>query len=102
MGWATHYIDKLKKGETITFKAPNGRSMQGRVEPRDIVTIEPVTDHTKLEEGDVVLCKVGKSQYLHLVTAVAGGRFQISNNKGHVNGWVGANGIFGKLIRVGG
>lgn len=101
MGWATHYIDRLKKGETITFQAPNGRSMQGKIEPRDMVTIEPVKDHSTIVVDDIVLCKVGASQYIHLVTAVQGGRFQISNNKGHVNGWIGPNGIFGKVIRVG-
>ena len=102
MGWATHYIDKLKQGATITFKAPNGRSMQGKIEPRDMVTIEPIKDPDTIQEGDIVLCKVGKSQYLHLVTAVQGGRFQISNNKGHINGWVGPNALFGKCIKVGG
>lgn len=100
MGWATHYIAKLKAGETITFKAPNGRSMMGKINPRDTVTVEPVKDHTKIQEDDIVLCKVGKSQYLHLVTAVQGGRFQISNNHGHVNGWIGPNGIFGKVTKV--
>ncbi len=101
MGWATRYIDQLKNGETITFNAPNGRSMQGKIEPKEVITIEPVKDHSTIKEGDIVLCKVGKSQYIHLVSAVQGGRFQISNNKGHINGWIGSNGIFGKVIRVG-
>jgi hypothetical protein len=100
MGWATHYIDKLKKGETITFKAPNGSSMKPKINPQDTVTIEPVQDHSTLVEGDMVLCKVGKRQFLHLITSIQGSRFQISNNHGHVNGWVGTNGIFGKVIRV--
>ena len=101
MGWATHYIDKLKKGETLTFKAPNGNSMKPRINPRDIVTIAPVKDHGELEEGDMVLCKVGSRQFIHLISAIQGERFQISNNHGHVNGWIGPNCIFGKIIRVG-
>lgn len=72
----------------------------GKIEPRDTVTVEPVKDHSKIKEDDIVLCKVGKSQYLHLVTAVQGGRFQISNNHGRVNGWIGPNGIFGKVTKV--
>jgi hypothetical protein len=51
-------------------------------------------------QGDVVLCKVYGREFLHLVKAVQDGRFQIGNNKGHVNGWVGANGIYGKLVAV--
>jgi hypothetical protein len=34
-----------------------------------------------------VLCKVRGAEYLHLVKAIQGSRFQIGNNRGHVNGW---------------
>ncbi len=101
MGWATQYIEKLKKGETLTFNAPNGRSMMGKIDPKQQVTIEPVNDFAKIKKGDIVLCKVGSRQFIHLVTAVQGERFQISNNHGHVNGWIGHNCIFGKVIKVG-
>jgi hypothetical protein len=50
--------------------------------------------------GDIVLCKVRGAEYLHLVKAIQGSRFQIGNNRGHVNGWVGPNAIFGRLVRV--
>ena len=40
------------------------------------------------------------SQYIHLVSAIQGPRFQISNNQGRVNGWVTANAIYGKLVNV--
>jgi hypothetical protein len=46
----------------------------------------------------VVLCKVHGTYYLHLITAKDGQRFQISNNKGHVNGWTKT--IFGKVTKV--
>ena len=101
MGWATKYIEQVKNGETITFQSPNGRSMQGKIEPRDIVTIEPIKDHTQVKVNDIVLCKVGQNQYIHLVTAISGKQFQISNNKGYVNGWIGPSSIFGKVIKVG-
>ena len=97
MGWATHYIAKLKAGETVSFR-PRGNSMQGRVESGDLCTVAPLTADP--EPGDVVLCKVNGSQYLHLVKARQGERFQIGNNKGHINGWVGRNCIFGKLMKV--
>jgi len=34
------------------------------------------------------------------VKAISGERIQIGNNRGGINGGIGANGIFGKSIRV--
>ena len=31
---------------------------------------------------------------------VAPGRFQIGNNRGFINGWIGAGAIYGRLLRV--
>lgn len=99
MSWATSHIGKLQSGETIKFR-PKGNSMQGKIESGQLCTVEPIKE-TKLEVGDVVLCKVKGNQYLHLITAIDNGkRYQISNNKGFVNGWIGRNSIFGKLIKV--
>jgi hypothetical protein len=53
-----------------------------------------------LEVGDIVLCKVNGREYLHLVKAIQGPRFQIGNNRGRINGWVSANAIFGKLVAL--
>jgi len=47
-----------------------------------------------------VLCRVRGAEYLHIVKAIRGDRFQIGNNRGGINGWIGANNIFGKCIRV--
>jgi hypothetical protein len=47
-----------------------------------------------------VLCKVRGAEYLHIVKAIRGERFQIGNNRGGINGWIGANGIFGKCTLV--
>ena len=73
--------------------------MSGKVESGQLCTVEPVEPDT-LRKGDIVLCKVSGRQYLHLIAAVNGQRFLIGNNRGHTNGWVGANGIFGRLARV--
>lgn len=99
MGWATSYISDLQAGKTVTFR-PKGNSMTGKVNSGQLCTVEPVTEHALLKKGDIVLCKVGGNQYLHLLSAISGDRFQISNNKGYVNGWVSKNGVFGKLIKV--
>lgn len=94
MGWATHAIEALGRGETVTIK-PRGHSMEPRVKDGQEVSVSPV-DLTTLAVDDVVLCKVRGKEYLHLVKAIDGDRFQIGNNKGHINGWIGKHGIYGK------
>lgn len=97
MGWASDYIERLKLGETVRFR-PRGTSMSGKVESGQLCTVSPVTE--SLEIGDIVLCVVGGRQFLHLIKAINGERYQIGNNKGFINGWVKSKHIFGKLITV--
>lgn len=99
MGWASSYIAKLKDNETVAFR-PRGHSMKGKIESGQLCTVEPILDHSKLEKGDIVLCKVGGNEYLHLIKAIQGPRFQIGNNRGRINGWIGANSIFGRCVRI--
>lgn len=99
MSWATPYIAKLKLGETVSFR-PRGNSMQGKIESGQLCTVEPIEDYESLEKGDIVLCKVNGSQYLHLIKAINGKRFQIGNNRGRINGWITANQIFGKCVKI--
>jgi hypothetical protein len=98
MGWATQYIARLQRGETVQFR-PRGNSMKGKVESGQLCTVEPA-DPATLRVGDVVLCKVNGRQYLHLVKAVQGQRFQIGNNRGTINGWVSAGCVYGRCVRV--
>jgi len=98
MSWATHYIEKLKNGETVSFR-PKGNSMQGKVDSGQLVTVEPIGER-ELQKGDIVLCKVNGSQYLHLIKAIQGDRFQIGNNRGRINGWVGRSLIYGICTRI--
>ena len=97
MSWATQAIEQLKQGKEVKIH-PHGNSMTGKINDGDLVTIIPL-DRT-LEVGDIVLCKVNGKQYLHLVKAISGERYQIGNNKGGINGWVGVNSIFGRVVRV--
>jgi len=99
MGWATAYIAKLKAGETVQFR-PRGHSMRGKIDSGQLCTVEPVRDFESLRKGDIVLCKVNGNEYLHLIKAIQGARFQIGNNRGRINGWVGTNAIFGKCVRI--
>ena len=61
--------------------------------------MEPA-DPATLEVGDIVLCKVNGREYLHLIKAIQGNRFQIGNNRGRINGWISANSVFGKCTGV--
>ena len=98
MGWATHHIAKLKEGETISFR-PRGHSMKGKIESGQLCTVVPV-EARELKVGDIVLCKVKGAEYLHLIKAIQGQRFQIGNNRGGINGWISPNAIFGKCIKI--
>jgi hypothetical protein len=98
MGGASQYIAGLNEGKTVQFR-PRGNSMRGKIESGQLCPVEPV-DPATLAVGDIVLCKVNGREYLHLVKAVQGVRFQIGNNRGRINGWVSANSIFGKCVRV--
>jgi len=98
MGWATQHIAKLLEGETVQFR-PRGHSMSPKIESGQLCTVAPVEPDT-LEVGDIVLCKVNGTPYLHLIKAIKGTQFQIGNNKGRINGWIPSSAIYGRLIRV--
>jgi hypothetical protein len=73
--------------------------MSGKIESGQLVTVEPVQDK-QIEVGAIVLCKVNGAQYLHLVKATSGDRFQIGNNRGRINGWTSRRNIFGIVTRI--
>jgi SOS-response transcriptional repressor LexA len=98
MGWAKFAIEKLQHGESAKVR-PRGHSMTGKVNDGDLVTLEPCKADT-LRPGDIVLVKVKGNVYLHLIKAVNNGRFLIGNNRGGINGWVGANAIYGIAITL--
>jgi hypothetical protein len=73
--------------------------MTGKVNDGQLCTVAPLSDEA-LEVGTIVLCRVKGSQYLHLVKAIQGERFQIGNNRGGINGWITRRQIFGRLVAV--
>jgi hypothetical protein len=99
MGWATPHIGQLAEGKRVQFR-PRGNSMSGKIESGQLVTVDPINDR-ELKTGDIVLCKVNGTQYLHIVKAISGDRFQIGNNRGRINGWTSRRNIFGIVISVG-
>ena len=70
--------------------------MTPRIKSGQLLTLTPNIDHVKI--GDIVFCRVKGNYYIHLVTAIDGKRFQISNNHGRINGWTKT--IFGKVIKI--
>lgn len=76
-----------------------GQSMTPILKSGQAVRCVPVTEETILKKNDIVLCKVAGHFYLHKISAIKGGKtFQISNNHGHVNGWVGKKCIYGVVV----
>lgn len=102
MGWADHAKAELREGRTVEVR-PRGNSMVPLVMSGDLCTLRPFKDGEAPAKNDIVLCRVKGRDYLHLVKAVSmqGQRFQIGNNKGRINGWVGKNALFGLLVRGG-
>ncbi|MEU7140924.1 S26 family signal peptidase [Nocardia sp. NPDC046473] len=78
---------------------PTGSSMVPLIRSRQLVTVAPVHP-ARVEVGDIVLARVAGSVYLHLVTAIAGKRVQIGNNRGRVNGWTSHDRVFGLCVAV--
>jgi hypothetical protein len=77
--------------------------MRGKIGSGQLCTLVPANP-LDIKNGDVVLCRVNGSSYLHLVKAIRGKgvdlQFLIGNNKGGINGWTGADHVFGILSKV--
>lgn len=90
-------IAELDEGRSVRHKG-KGNSMTPLIHSGQTVTISPVKGEIK--KGDIVLAKVKGRMFIHLVTAVGDdGRYQISNNHGHVNGW--SRQIYGIVTEIG-
>ena len=100
MNWKEHAED-LKQGKTVQIR-PKGSSMEPKISSGNLVTVEP--HNNKLAAGDIVLCKVGGKYFVHLIKTITTQkeklRYQIGNNKHHINGVVGIENIFGKVTKV--
>ncbi len=74
--------------------------MTPRIKSKQRIVLAPLGDKL-VEVGEIVLAKVKGRYYIHLVTVVdrGRGRYQISNNHGHINGW--SHTIFGRVVEIG-
>ena len=92
--------EHLKNGETCIIVG-FGQSMTPILKSGQPVNVIPITTETKLNENDIVFCKVAGHFYLHKISAIKNNKtYQISNNHGHVNGWISKSQIYGKVIEI--
>lgn len=92
--------EKLRNGEVVERNKETGNSMLPIIKSRQPVTLSPVNEETELNEGDIVFCKVKGNYYTHKITGIKGKQFQISNNKGRVNGWISRDKIYGIVTKI--
>jgi SOS-response transcriptional repressor LexA len=91
-------ITRLQDGETVSLR-PHGNSMTPLIYSGQLVTLEPIDDLSVLSIGDIVFCKVNGKKFIHKITKIGpDGRFMISNNHGHDNGWTKT--IYGRVIKI--
>ena len=96
-------IERLGKNEHVVH-SEGGNSMAPKIKHREPVLLEPIPDESVLRADDVVFCKV-KSFFTHKIKSIKtikqNRRYQISNLRGHVNGDIGKDKIYGRVVAVG-
>lgn len=92
--------EHLKKGEECIVIG-YGQSMTPILKSGQAVKVAPITDDIVLSKNDIVFVKVAGHFYLHKISAIKNGTtYQISNNHGHINGWIGKSQIYGKVVEI--
>lgn len=105
MSWATGYIARLERGETVEFR-PRGRSMEPLIKSGQLVRVIPDIATRVFKPGDIVLCRIGALDFLHKILKIdptengIAKLYQIGNNKGRINGWIRKQHIFGVLTYI--
>lgn len=96
--------DRLLSGETIIRNKESGNSMLPILKSRQPVDLSPIDNHNNLKVNDIVFCKVKGNYYTHKIKAIKQKNnnymYQISNNKGRINGWVSKDKIYGIVTRI--
>jgi hypothetical protein len=85
-------------GERVSVRT-RGRSMRGRIEDGQRVTLSPC-DPRALSRGDVVLVQMKRNVVLHQIVEARGGRFLIGSTIGGINGLADAADVLGVAIAV--
>lgn len=90
----------VANGRDVEY-SEGGNSMLPLIKSRQPVTLSPV-DAAKLEKGDIVLVKVNRNVYTHLVKGLRQGQVLIGNNRGRINGWTSLANVFAIVTAVDG
>lgn len=92
--------EHLKNGEECIVVG-FGQSMTPILKSGQPVKVTPVTEDMELKKNDIVFCKVNGYYYLHKISAIRNkNSYQISNNHGHINGWIKKSNIYGKVVEI--
>jgi hypothetical protein len=92
--------EHLRNGEECIIVG-FGQSMTPILKSGQPVRVISVQENTELNKNDIVFVKVSDHFYLHKISAIKNNKsYQISNNHGHVNGWVSRAQIYGKVVEI--
>ena len=91
-------IADLENNKIVQIR-PEGESMRGRIESLQLVTLVPAK-YVDVKVDDIVLVKWKKHYILHLIKEKRNMEILVGNNHGKSNGWVPADSILAKVIKV--
>ena len=99
--------DMLVAGRSVQFRS-SGDSLKPMVRSGAVTMWEPVHDHSELEVGEVVFCRVQESNLfyghmIHHIDAWEGEKYWLIGNMKNpprINGWCYAEHIYGRLMEV--
>lgn len=91
-------MERLMDGETIVT-SEKGNSMTPLIMSGQKHVLEPISQLSEVEVGDIVYCKVHGLFYTHLVKGKDSKKgVLIGNNHGGINGWT--KKVYGKVIKI--
>lgn len=89
----------LIEGNSVERYKEGGNSMLPLIKSNQPVTLTPCQD-IELKVNDIVFCKVKGRFVTHKILKIRKDEYQIGNNRGFVNGWIGKEKIFGLVTKV--
>lgn len=95
MGWVKDALFALKR-EGVAVVRPQGRSMAGRIENGQQVTLRSVKGH-EVEVDDVIFIRWKGNYILHIAKEVNETEILIGNNLGKLNGWIAKEDVIARV-----
>ena len=98
MGWATGYIEKLRGGETVSFRPKETRWLVRSNRANSVLWL--LCSRIPSESGTSCCAKSTGENIPAFDQGDSGTAIQIGNNRGRINGWVTASAIFGSVFEL--